>query len=128
MSLEQAGALGHALDEVEVFGRPRDEHLGALKIQHRLVRGVAPVEVHEGPGESVTLRNRETRLLEVFARHPGQTFSKGQLLDRLFSFDAEVTENAIEVYVGRLRRRIGPLGLRIETVRGLGYRLETAPA
>jgi len=79
-------------------------------------------------GESVTLRNRETRLLEVFARHPGQTFSKGQLLDRLFSFDAEVTENAIEVYVGRLRKRIGPLGLRIETVRGLGYRLETAPA
>ena len=38
------------------------------------------------------------------------------------------TENAIEVYVGRLRKRIGPLGLRIETVRGLGYRLETAPA
>ncbi|WP_425052865.1 response regulator transcription factor [Psychromarinibacter sp. S121] len=76
--------------------------------------------------DCVTLRNRETRLLEIFARHPGQTLSKGQLLDRLFSFDAEVTENAIEVYVGRLRRRIGPMGLRIETVRGLGYRLETA--
>jgi two-component system response regulator TctD len=75
--------------------------------------------------DTVALRNRETRLLEVFARHPGQTFSKGQLLDRLFSFDADVTENAIEVYVGRLRRQIGPLGLRIETVRGLGYRLET---
>ncbi len=73
--------------------------------------------------ESVTLRNRETRLLEILARHPGQTFSKGQLLDRLFSFDAEVTENAIEVYVGRLRRRIAPMDLTIETVRGLGYRL-----
>ena len=73
---------------------------------------------------SVALRNRETRLMEVFARHPGQVMSKGQLLDRLFAHDAEVTENAIEVYVGRLRRSIAALGLRIETVRGLGYRLD----
>ena len=46
-------------------------------------------------------------------------------MDRLFSYDAAVTENAIEVYVGRLRRRIEGVGLRIETVRGLGYRIET---
>ena len=75
-------------------------------------------------GVTVDLRNREIRLLEVFARHPGQILSKSQLLDRLFSYDAEVTENAIEVYVGRLRRRIDGMGLRIETVRGLGYRME----
>jgi DNA-binding response OmpR family regulator len=77
-------------------------------------------------GVTLDLRNRELRLLEVFARHPGQILSKGQLMDRLFSYDAEVTENAIEVYVGRLRRRIDGVGLRIETVRGLGYRMETA--
>ena len=77
-------------------------------------------------GVTLDLRNRELRLLEVFARHPGQILSKGQLMDRLFSYDAEVTENAIEVYVGRLRRRIDGMGLRIETVRGLGYRMETA--
>ena len=75
--------------------------------------------------ETVGLRNREIRLLEVFARHPGQILSKGQLVDRLFSHEAEVTENAIEVYVGRLRRRIDGMGVRIETVRGLGYRMET---
>ena len=75
---------------------------------------------------SVDLRNRETRLLEVFARHPGQTFSKSQILDRLFSYDSEVTENAIEVYVGRLRRQIEGMGLSIETVRGMGYRMEIA--
>ncbi|PWJ21607.1 response regulator transcription factor [Jannaschia seohaensis] len=74
---------------------------------------------------TVELRNREIRLLEVFARHPGQILSKGQLMDRLFSHDAEVTENAIEVYVGRLRRRIEGKGVRIETVRGLGYRMDT---
>lgn len=73
---------------------------------------------------SVELRNRELRLLEVFARHPGQILSKSHLLDRLFSYDADVTENAIEVYVGRLRKKLGGLGVRIETVRGLGYRME----
>lgn len=71
------------------------------------------------------LRNREIRLLEIFARHPGQILSKSQVMDHLFSYDAEVTENAIEVYVGRLRRRIDGMGLRIETVRGLGYRVDT---
>ena len=75
--------------------------------------------------EVVELKSRDIRLLEVFARHPGQILSKGQLMDRLFSNDAEVTENAIEVYVGRLRRRIDGMGVRIETVRGLGYRMES---
>jgi two-component system response regulator TctD len=78
--------------------------------------------------DTIDLRNREIRLLEVFARHKGQILSKSQLMDRLFSYDAEVTENAIEVYVGRLRRRIDGMGVRIETVRGLGYRMETGDA
>ncbi len=73
--------------------------------------------------ESIDLRNREIRLLEVFVRNPGQILSKSQLLDRLFSYDADVTENAIEVYVGRLRKKLDSVGVRIETVRGLGYRL-----
>ncbi len=75
--------------------------------------------------EVLDLRNREIRLLEVFARNPGQILSKGQLLDRLFSMDADVTENAIEVYVGRLRKKLDGVGVRIETVRGLGYRMDT---
>lgn len=74
--------------------------------------------------DTIELRNREIRLLEVFARHPGHILSKSQLMDQLFSYDADVTENAIEVYVGRLRRRIDGMGIRIETVRGLGYRME----
>jgi len=73
--------------------------------------------------ERFDLRNRELRLLEVFARYPGQILSKSQLLDRLFSADTDVTENAIEVYVGRLRRKLDGAGVRIETVRGLGYRM-----
>ncbi|WP_108814640.1 response regulator transcription factor [Loktanella sp. Alg231-35] len=74
-------------------------------------------------GASHSLRNRELRLLEVFARNQGQILSKSQLLDRLFPQDAEVSENAIEVYVGRLRRRLADAGVQIETVRGMGYRM-----
>lgn len=73
--------------------------------------------------ETLPLRNRELRLLEVFARNKGQILSKAQLLDRLFSQDAEVSENAIEVYVGRLRKRLQEAGVEIETVRGIGYRM-----
>jgi two-component system response regulator TctD len=73
--------------------------------------------------EVLELRNREIRLLEVFARNPGHILSKSQLMDRLFSHDADVTENAIEVYVGRLRRKLDGVGVRIETVRGAGYRM-----
>ncbi|QFU09706.1 Transcriptional regulatory protein tctD [Rhodobacteraceae bacterium THAF1] len=74
--------------------------------------------------ETTELRNRETRLLETLVRHPGQVMSKDRLLDSLFSFDADVTENAIEVYIGRLRRRLQGTHARIETVRGMGYRLD----
>ena len=71
----------------------------------------------------VALRNRELRLLEVLFAAPGQVFSKNHLMDRLFSLSDEVSENAIEVYVGRLRKRLEGSGVRIETVRGLGYRM-----
>lgn len=76
-------------------------------------------------GKSAQLRNRELRLFEVFAKSPGQIHSKSALVDRLFSYDEDVSENAIEVYVGRLRRHLSGSSVRITTVRGLGYKLET---
>lgn len=69
------------------------------------------------------LRNRELRLLEVFFTSPEQVFSKAHLMDRLFGFNDDVSENAIEVYVGRIRKKLQGSGARIETVRGLGYRM-----
>jgi len=71
----------------------------------------------------IELRNRELRLLEVFFAAPGQIIPKPKLVDRLFSFDEDVTENAIEVYVGRLRKHLEGSEVSIATVRGLGYRL-----
>lgn len=76
-------------------------------------------------GTDIQLRTRELRLFEVFANAPGQVFSKSTLMDRLFSYDEDVSENAIEVYVGRLRRHLRGSAVRITTVRGLGYKLET---
>lgn len=75
-----------------------------------------------GP-ETRELRARELRLLEILLSRPGQAFSKSHLIDRLFSFDEEVSDNAIEVYVGRLRRKLEGSGARLETLRGVGYRL-----
>lgn len=75
-------------------------------------------------GKVVNLRNRELRLLELLISAPGQIFSKQKLVDRLFSYHDDVSENAIEVYVGRLRKHLESSSLRITTHRGLGYRLD----
>ena len=81
---------------------------------------IAILEVH---GQKSSLRNRELRLLEIFFNSPGIIFSKEQLTDRLFSISEEVTDNAIEVYVGRVRKKLNNTNLKIETVRSIGYRL-----
>ena len=75
-------------------------------------------------GAEVKLRTKELRLFEVFINAPNQIFPKSQLLDRLFSYDVEASENAIEVYVGRLRKHLIGSNVSITTVRGLGYKLE----
>ncbi len=74
-------------------------------------------------GEVRELRNRELRLFELFLTAPECILSKDQIHDRLFSYEEIVNDNAIEVYVGRLRRKLADSAARIETVRGLGYRL-----
>lgn len=75
-------------------------------------------------GNVINLRNRELRLLEILMNAKGQVFPKQKLVDRLFSYDDDVSENAVEVYVGRLRRHLGGSAVKITTLRGLGYRLD----
>jgi two-component system OmpR family response regulator len=70
------------------------------------------------------LSARELGLLEILLQRCGRLVSKEQLVDHLCSWGDEVSNNAIEVYVHRLRRKIEPGGIRIVTVRGLGYYLE----
>ncbi|MFA5664983.1 response regulator [Castellaniella sp.] len=70
------------------------------------------------------LSARETSLLEIFLSRSGRMISKHQLVDLLCEWGEEVTTNAIEVYIHRLRKKIEPADVHIMTVRGLGYCLE----
>ena len=72
-------------------------------------------------GKAVSLTAREWALFEAFLSRPGQVFSRAQLEDKLYAFDAEVESNAIEVHISRLRKKLG--ARVIATERGLGYRL-----
>jgi DNA-binding response OmpR family regulator len=69
----------------------------------------------------VDLSTREFLLAEVFLRHPMQVLTREQLLDRIWGYDYDPGTNIVNVYVGHLRRKLG--GDRIQTVRGVGYRL-----
>lgn len=71
----------------------------------------------------VQLKRREMTLLEVLASRPGKVFSKEELLDRLFGFDEAAGPNAIELYIGRLRKKLEGAQTRIVTLRGEGYQL-----
>ncbi|HEY5821531.1 MAG TPA: response regulator transcription factor [Propionibacteriaceae bacterium] len=72
-------------------------------------------------GELVDLTPREFLLLEYLIRHAGRVVAKSELLDHVWDNAAEVAPNAVEVYVGYLRRKIG--NDRLLTVRGAGYKL-----
>jgi two-component system, OmpR family, response regulator len=74
-------------------------------------------------GNTVELTSREWALLEAFIQHPGMLLSRAQLEERLYQFGAEIESNTIEVYVSRLRKKLGRDLL--VTVRGMGYRLKT---
>ena len=75
-------------------------------------------------GLVVDLSARELGLLEILLLRAGRLVSKEQLVDHLCGWGEEVSTNAIEVYVHRLRKKLEPGGVRIATVRGLGYCLE----
>lgn len=79
-------------------------------------------------GQVAELSAREVGLLEVFILRVGRLVSKDQLVDHLCGWGEEVSSNAIEVYVHRLRKKIEDSGVRIVTVRGLGYCLENPDA
>jgi len=75
-------------------------------------------------GEVVDLSARELCLLEVMLLRVGRLVSKEQLVEHMCGWDEGVSTNAIEVYVHRLRKKLEPGGVKIVTLRGLGYCLE----
>jgi two-component system OmpR family response regulator len=76
-------------------------------------------------GTVIDLTVREWALLELFMARPGRVLSKEQIAQQLADYDAQLSPNAIEVYVSRLRSKIEAAGVHIRTVRGFGYLWET---
>lgn len=72
-------------------------------------------------GELTAITNREFRLLEIFLGHLGRVLSKDEITDHLFNFNETPGPNAIELYVGRLRKKMIKGDLTINTLRGIGY-------
>jgi DNA-binding response OmpR family regulator len=89
-------------------------HVGGLELDLLTRRISVDGSVHD-------LSAREFALAEEFMRHPGQVLSHEQLLSRVWGFDFDPGSNVVGVYVRYLRAKVG--ADRIETVRGMGYRL-----
>ena len=93
-------------------------HLGTLEID--LARDMV-----RKAGAPVVLTSKEWALLRVMASRPDRIHTRETLQDALYGFDSETDSNTLEVFVSRLRRKLGRE--YIQTLRGLGYRLAYAP-
>ena len=74
--------------------------------------------------QPLKLTPREHAVLCALVQHSGEPMSKRDLLERIFADEADVQPEAVEVIVHRLRKRLDGSGVRIATLRGLGYVLE----
>ena len=79
----------------------------------------------ERGGREIELSSMEFELLEFFLRHPRQVLSRGLIYERVWGYDASLSSNSLDVFVGHLRRKLEAGGERrlIQTVRGVGFTL-----
>jgi two-component system phosphate regulon response regulator PhoB len=75
-------------------------------------------------GESVVLTHTDFQILQLLASEPGRVFTRRQIIDAAHDKDVSISERSVDVQIVGLRRKIGPAGRFIETVRGVGYRLK----
>jgi two-component system OmpR family response regulator len=83
-------------------------------------------KIAEVKGNPLDLSARELALLEIFLQRPGRMVSKERIVDLMCQWGEEVSTNAVEVYIHRLRKKLETGDVKILTVRGLGYCLEKA--
>ena len=79
-------------------------------------------------GEQMLLSPREFGVLEMLLSRVGRVVSKDAIVEALCKWDEGVGNNAIEVYIHRIRKKLEPLGINVLTIRGLGYLLQKAQA
>jgi len=73
-------------------------------------------------GKEIEIGRREFRLLEILIASLGKVVPKERLMNQLFNLDSDVSTNALELYISRLRRKLGEADLEITTARGVGYK------
>ena len=76
----------------------------------------------------IELSAKERDILKLFLSNPDKVYSRERILNALWSFNEDPLTNVVDVYISRLRKKLGPCGALIGTVRGAGYRLSIKPA
>ena len=75
-------------------------------------------------GQRTELTLKEFEMLRLFLENPGRVFTRDQIFDRIWGTDYAGESRTVDVHIGTLRAKLGPCGTYIETVRGVGYRME----
>jgi two-component system phosphate regulon response regulator PhoB len=75
-------------------------------------------------GEPLKLTLSEFLILDLLARHPDRVFTRNRIIERLRGDDYPVTDRSVDVHMVGLRKKLGPAGRHLETVRGVGYRMK----
>ena len=117
--------LPELLARLRALGRRAAGRAENTLVLGELVLHVADRELRHR-GERVALSPRELALTELLLQRAGRVVPKDQIVARLSSWESDFSENSVEVYVHRLRKRFGELGVVIRTVRGFGYVMEAA--
>ena len=73
-------------------------------------------------GERCELTPREFHLLAALMQEGGRVLTRGQLIQRVWGSDSRQTERVVDAHIKAIRRKLGPMGECVETVRGVGYR------
>jgi DNA-binding response OmpR family regulator len=123
--LARVRAILRRVELMRAEGSPADEvappalEAGPLRVD--LAQHMASLE-----GRPVELTPKEFDLLVLLLRHPGRAFSRDYLIEKVWGYDAAGSDRTVDTHVLRLRKKLGPVGDRIETVWGLGYRFRAA--